>query len=49
MEMALEEEAWGTRMRMELCCGRIVMGCGRKGISGYVQVGGLGGAELVTD
>jgi len=30
MEMALEQEACGTRMRMELCCGRMVMGCGRQ-------------------
>jgi len=30
MEMALEQEACGTRMRIELCCGRMVMGCGRK-------------------
>ena len=53
MEMALEEEACGTRMRMELCCGRMVMGCGRafkEEGSGYVQgwgVGGLNGVEFV--
>ena len=40
MEMALEEEACGTRMRMEVCCGRMVMGCGRafkEEGSGYVH------------